>query len=234
MSRRRHEIRWKPITMTETVLQAQTGRRAGSSAARRLRADGKIPAVVYGHGMDPLSVTVDRRELRQALSGGAGMNTILDLTVDGTVYPSLIKDIQRHPVKRSVEHIDFIQVNLNEEIVVSIPIHLEGEAKDVSSNGGLVDLAMQELLVRTTPRSIPDSVTIDVSAMTMDTVIRVEDIPLPSGVLAEADADAAVVTVLTMRTPVLDAEEAAAEEAEAAAEGGEGEGGSDAADSDSE
>jgi large subunit ribosomal protein L25 len=221
--------------MTETVLQAEPGRRAGSSDARRLRADGKIPAVVYGHGMDPLSVSVDRRELRQALSGGAGMNTILDLTVDGTVYPSLIKDIQRHPVKRSVEHIDFIQVNLNEEIVVSIPIHLEGEAKDVSANGGLVDLAMQELQVRTTPRNIPDGVTIDVSAMTMDTVIRVEDIPLPSGVLAEAEPGAAVVTVLTMRTPVLDAEEAAAEEAaEAGAEGGEGEGGSDAADSDSE
>ena len=223
--------------MTETVLQAETGRRAGSSDARRLRADGKIPAVVYGHGMDPLSVSVDRRELRQALSGGAGMNTILDLTVDGTVYPSLIKDIQRHPVKRSVEHIDFIQVNLNEEIVVSIPIHLEGEAKDVSANGGLVDLAMQELQVRTTPRSIPDGVTINVSEMTMDTVIRVEDIPLPSGVTAEADPEAAVVTVLTMRTPVLDAEEAAAEEAaaEGAAEGGEGEdGGSDAAESDSE
>ena len=222
--------------MTETVLQAETGRRAGSSDARRLRADGKIPAVVYGRGMDPLSVTVDRRELRQALSGGAGMNTILDLTVDGTVYPSLIKDIQRHPVKRSVEHIDFIQVNLNEEIVVSIPIHLEGEAKDVSANGGLVDLAMQELQVRTTPRNIPDSITIEVSAMTMDTVIRVEDIPLPSGVTAEADPDAPVVTVLTMRTPVLDAEEAAAEEAaaEAAAEGGEGEGGSEAADADSE
>jgi large subunit ribosomal protein L25 len=83
--------------------------------------------------MDPISVSVDRRELRQALSGAAGMNTILDLTVDGTVYPSLIKDIQRHPVKRSVQHIDFIQVNLNEEIVVSIPIHLEGEAKDVSN-----------------------------------------------------------------------------------------------------
>ncbi len=208
--------------MTETVLQAETGRRAGSSDARRLRADGKIPAVVYGHGMDPIAVSVDRRELRQALSGAAGMNTILDLTVDGTVYPSLIKDIQRHPVKRSVQHVDFIQVNLNEEIVVSIPIHLQGEAKDVSANGGLVDLAMQELQVRTTPRNIPDGVTIDVSEMTMDTVIRVEDIPLPSGVLAEADADAPVVTVLTMRTPVLDAEEAAAEEA--AAEAGEGEG----------
>ena len=205
--------------MSETVLQAETGRRAGSSDARRLRADGKIPAVVYGHGMDPLPVSVDRRELRQALSGAAGMNTILDLTVDGTVYPSLIKDIQRHPVKRSVQHVDFIQVNLNEEIVVSIPIHLEGEAKDVSANGGLVDLAMQELQVRTTPRNIPDGVTIDVSEMTMDTVIRVEDIPLPAGVVAEAEADAPVVTVLTMRTPVLDAEEAAAEEAAAAAEG---------------
>ena len=220
--------------MSETVLQAEVGRRAGSSDARRLRADGKIPAVVYGHGMDPISVSVDRRELRQALSGAAGMNTILDLTVDGTVYPSLIKDIQRHPVKRSVQHIDFIQVNLNEEIVVSIPIHLEGEAKDVSANGGLVDLAMQELQVRTTPRNIPDSVVIDVSEMTMDTVIRVEDIPLPSGVAAEAEADAAVVTVLTMRTPVLDAEEEAAEAA--AAEGAEGEAAesADAADSDSE
>ena len=222
--------------MSETVLQAEVGRRAGSSDARRLRADGKIPAVVYGRGMDPISVSVDRRELRQALSGAAGMNTILDLTVDGTVYPSLIKDIQRHPVKRSVQHIDFIQVNLNEEIVVSIPIHLEGEAKDVSANGGLVDLSMQELQVRTTPRNIPDSVVIDVSEMTMDTVIRVEDIALPSGVAAEADADAPVVTVLTMRTPVLDAEEEAAEAA--AAEGAEGEGAegesADAADSDSE
>jgi len=213
--------------MSETILTAEAGRRTGSSDARRLRADGKIPAVVYGHGMDPLSVAVDRRELRLALSGAAGMNTILDLTVDGTVYPSLIKEIQRHPVRRSVQHIDFIQVNLNEEIVVTIPVTLEGEAKDVSAHNGLVDLAMNELPVRTTPRNIPDGVTIDVSEMTMDSVIRVEDIPLPTGVSAEAEADAPVVTVLTMRTPVLDAEEA---EREAAAEGdGEGEAGEGAA-----
>lgn len=222
--------------MTETVLQAETGRRAGSSDARRLRTEGKIPAVVYGHGMDPLPVSVDRRELRQALSGAAGMNTILDLTVDGTVYPSLIKDIQRHPVKRNVQHIDFIQVNLNEEIVVSIPIHLEGEAKEVSAHNGLVDLTMQELQVRTTPRNIPDGITIDVSDMTMDTVIRIEDLPLPSGVTAEGDPEAPVVTVLTMRTPVLDEEEAAIEAAAAeSAEGAaEGEGDAEASDSDSE
>ena len=223
--------------MSETVLTAEVGRRAGSSDARRLRTEGKIPAVVYGHGMDPISVSVDRRELRQALSGAAGMNTILDLTVDGTVYPSLIKDIQRHPVKRSVQHVDFIQVNLNEEIVVSIPITLEGEAKDVSANGGLVDLSMQELEVRTTPRNIPDGITIDVTEMTMDSVIRVEDLPLPSGVTAEADPDAPVVTVLTMRTPVLDAEEEALAEAAAEGEAGEGEAGEgsdDAAGSDGE
>jgi len=207
--------------MPETVLTAEAGRRTGSSDSRRLRAAGKIPAVVYGHGMDPLSVSVDRRELRQALSGGAGMNTILDLTVDGAVYPSIIKDIQRHPVRRSVQHIDFIQVNLNEEIVVSIPVHLEGEAKDVSQHNGLVDLAMNELEVRTTPRNIPDGVTIDITDMTMDSVIRIEDIPLPSGVVAEADPEAPVVTVLTMRTPVLDAEEAEREEALAEAESGE-------------
>ena len=222
--------------MSETVLTAETGRRSGSSDSRRLRAEGKIPAVVYGHGMDPLPVSVDRRELRQALSGAAGMNTILDLTVDGAVYPSLIKDIQRHPVRRSVQHIDFIQVNLNEEIVVAIPIHLEGEAKDVMANNGLVDLTMQELQVRTTPRNIPDGITIDVSEMTMDTVIRIEDIPLPNGVLAEGDADAPVVTVLTMRATAQDEEDEAA--AEAAAEGAEGDGtdgdGDAAADSDGE
>lgn len=225
--------------MSETVLTAEVGRRSGSSDSRRMRAEGKIPAVVYGHGMDPLSISIDRRELRQALSGAAGMNTILDLTVDGEVYATLIKDIQRHPVKRSVQHIDFIQVNLNEDIVVAIPIHLVGEAKEVSAHSGLVDLAMQELFVRTTPRNIPDGVTIDITDMTMDSVIRVEDIPLPDGVAAEADADAAVVTVLTMRTPVLDEEEAAQEAAAAEAEG-EGEGGDaeagadDAADSDGE
>jgi large subunit ribosomal protein L25 len=210
--------------MSETVLTAEVGRRAGSSDSRRLRNEGKIPAVVYGRGMDPLSISVDRRDLRQALSGAAGLNTILDLTVEGTVYPALVKDIQRHPVKRSVQHVDFIQVDLNAEIVVAIPIHLEGEAKEVSAHNGLVDLAMQELEVRTTPRNIPDGITIDITDMTMDSVIRVEDIPLPSGVVAEADPEAVVVTVLTMRTPVLDEEEAAAEAAEAEGEGAEAEG----------
>ncbi len=206
--------------MSETVLLAESGRTTGSASARRLRTEDRIPGVVYGHGMDPVSLSVGRRDLRIALSGAAGMNTILDLTVDGEVYPTLVKDIQRHPVKRNVQHIDFIQVNLNEEVTVAIPVRLVGEAKDVELEGGLVDLTMNELEVITTPRNIPDEIVIDVSDMDMDSTIRVSDIPLPAGVTAAADPEYPVVTILTMRTPVLDAEEDAL--AEAAAEAAEG------------
>ena len=206
--------------MSETVLLAESGRTTGSASARRLRTEDRIPGVVYGHGMDPVSLSVGRRDLRVALSGAAGMNTILDLTVDGEVYPTLVKDIQRHPVKRNVQHIDFIQVNLNEEVTVAIPVRLVGEAKEVELEGGLVDLTMNELEVVTTPRNIPDEIVIDVSDMDMDSTIRVSDIPLPAGVTAAADPEYPVVTILTMRTPVLDAEEDAL--AEAAAEAAEG------------
>ena len=222
--------------MSETVLNAEAGRNTGSASSRRLRRLDQIPAIVYGHGMDPLSVSVDRRELRVAVSGTAGLNTILDLTVAGDVYPSLIKDIQRHPVRRSIEHIDFIQVNLNEEITVAVPVRLEGEAKDVLQNSGLVDLAMTELEVVTTPRNIPDEFVIDVTEMTLDDVIRVADVPLPAGVIATAEEDAPVVTVLTMRI----VEETPEDEELEGEEGAEGEGSADAAeaaaegDSDSE
>ncbi|NQY57968.1 MAG: 50S ribosomal protein L25 [Ilumatobacteraceae bacterium] len=205
--------------MSETVLNANPGRATGSSTSRRLRREGRIPAVVYGHGMDPLAVDIDRRELRAALSGAAGLNTILDLTVEGAVYPSLIKDIQRHPVRRTVLHVDFIQVNLNEEVVVSIPVTIEGEAKEVLQHNGLVDLSMPEFEVRTTPRNIPEGITIDVTDMTMDTVIRVEDVELPDGVEAAGDPDSPVVTVLTMRAVVEDEPVAEGEEGEEGEEG---------------
>jgi len=211
--------------MSETVLVAETGRATGSANARRLRREDSIPAVVYGLGMDPISIAVARRDLRLALSGPAGMNTVLDLSVDGKVYPAIIKDLQRHPVRRTVQHVDFIQINLDVEITVSVPVRLEGEAKDVLQNNGLVDLTMNELEVSTSPRSIPDEIVIDVTDMTMDTVITIGDIALPAGVTATHDADQPVVTVLTMRTPVLDEEDAAAE---AEAEAAEGEGATEA------
>lgn len=219
--------------MSETVLVAESGRSTGSANARRLRREDSIPAVVYGQGMEPISISVARRDLRVALSGPAGMNTVLDLTVDGAVYPAIVKEIQRHPVRRTVQHVDFIQINLSEDITVSVPVRLEGEAKDVEQNNGFVDLVMNEMEVTTTPRTIPDEIVVDISDMTMDSVVTVGDIVLPAGVVANHDADAAVVTVVAVHTPDLDADEAEAAEGEAEAdEAAEGEG--DAAGDDAE
>src|SRR5690606_15999037 len=148
----------------------------------------------YGHGMTPLSIKIARRDLRIALSGTAGLNTVLDLTVDGTVYPAIVKDMQRHPVKRTVQHVDFQQVNLNEEIVVQMPLRLEGEAKEVLANACLVDPAVDTIEVRTTPRNIPDEFVVDVTDFTMDSVKTPADHELPDGVVATHDPDKAIVT----------------------------------------
>jgi large subunit ribosomal protein L25 len=187
-----------------TVLVAETGRPTGSANSRRMRREEHIPAVVYGQGMQPITISVVRRDLRHALSGPAGVNTVLDLTVDGKVFPAIVKELQRHPVRRTVAHVDFLQVNLNEEITISIPVRLEGEAKQVIAEGGLVDPAVDTIEVRTTPRNIPNEIVIDITDMTMDTVITLGDIQLPAGVTPVAEPDMAVVTVLITRAEELE------------------------------
>jgi large subunit ribosomal protein L25 len=162
--------------------------------------------------MAPVSLSVARRDLRVALSGPAGTNTVLALSVDGSTFNAVIKDMQRHPVRRTVSHVDFIQVNLNEEITVNVPVHLTGNAKAVLSAGGLVDPAVDTIEVRTTPANIPNEILIDISDMSTETVIRLGDIKLPSGVTATGDADMPVVTVLMSRASA----ESAAPGAEAA------------------
>jgi large subunit ribosomal protein L25 len=207
--------------MSQTKLVATTGRTAGSAASRRLRAEGRIPGVLYGHGMSPISVSVERRDLRIALSGPAGANTVLDLQVDGTSFPAVVKELQRHPVKRTVSHIDFLQINMNEEITVSIPLRLEGEAKAVIAENGLVDPAVDHIEVTTTPNNMPNEFVIDVTDMQPHEVIRLSDVPMPKGVTPTGDADMAIVTVLTLRgAETAEAEAAPAGEAEAT-EGGE-------------
>ncbi|MGA0864067.1 MAG: 50S ribosomal protein L25 [Ilumatobacteraceae bacterium] len=194
-------------------LSAKSGRATGSAASRRLRAEDQIPAVLYGHGMSPVSLSVARRDLRLALSGPAGQNTILKLEVDGTTYNAIVKELQRHPVRRTVSHIDFVQIDLSEEIVMAVPVHLAGTAKAVLSAGGLVDPAVDSIEVRTTPANIPNEILIDVSDMTPDRVIRLADISLPSGVVALGDPEMPVVTVLMSRAA---AESSTAAEGEAA------------------
>lgn len=212
--------------MSQTTLVAQPRIAQGSPAARRLRAEGHIPGVLYGRGMQPISLTVERRELRMALSGPAGVNTVLALQVDGTSYPAVVKELQRHPIKRTVSHIDFLQVNMNEEITVNVAVRLEGEAKEVAAAGGLVDSAVDTLEVSCTPNNMPGEFVIDISEMGPHDVIRLSDIPMPKGVTPLGDPDMPVVTVLV--TSAAEAEAAGAAEAgegeaaegEAAAEGG--------------
>jgi|EndMetStandDraft_8_1072994.scaffolds.fasta_scaffold472360_1 large subunit ribosomal protein L25 len=212
--------------MSQTTLTATPRKGSGTATARRLRAEGHIPGVLYGHGMEPISVTVERREFRLALSGPAGANTILDLHVGGKSYPAVVKEMQRHPIRRTVNHIDFLQVNMNEELVFHIALRLEGEAKAVAAANGLVDPAVDSIEVSCTPTNVPNEFVVDITDMQPDTVIRLSDLPMPKGVVALGDPDMAIVTVLTtaaeIEEPAAEGEEGEGEEGEGG-EGGEGE-----------
>ncbi len=200
--------------MPEITLAAETGRATGKRPAGRLRAQGKVPGVLYGHGMAPVTLAVDRRELRHVLTGSAGVNAVVQLQVDGSTHPTVVKELQRDPVRRNVTHVDFIVVRMDEEITVDVPVVLEGEPKQVLSEGGFIEHSMATLAVVTTPRDIPDHITVDISGLAVGDVVRVSDLALPSGVTAAADPDA----------PVVVAAGAAPAEPEAVAEGEEGEG----------
>ncbi len=209
--------------MSQVKLVATAGRTTGSSASRRLRAADHIPGVLYGHGMTPLTITVERRELRIALSGAAGVNTVLALEVDGNSYPAVIKELQRHPIKRTVSHIDFLQVGMHEEIIVQVPLRLEGEARAVLDQDGLVDPAVNFIEVTTTPTNMPAELVVDITAMQIGDVIRLGDLTMPAGVTPHGDPDMPVVTALLPALEIPEPEVVEAEEgeevAEAAAEG---------------
>ncbi len=196
-----------------TILQTKIGRKIGSAESRRLVATDHIPGVIYGHGMVPVKITVERRDLRVALAGPAGVNTILELQVGDTKYPAIVKELQRDPVKRVVRHIDFMQISLTELITMDIPVRLTGIAKAVLSDGGLVDATVNTIQIRATASNIPNEILIDVTAMGMQDVIRLSDVVLPNGVSTVGDPDLVVVTVLETKT------EEAAPVAAAATEG---------------
>lgn len=200
-----------PAVSNTATLSAEVGRATGSAASRRLRAEDRIPGVLYGHGMSPVSLSVARRDLRIALSGPAGHNTILTLKVGGNDYTAIVKDMQRHPVKRNVAHVDFVQINLNEEITVHVPVHLSGTAKAVLAAGGLVDAAVDSIEIRTTPANVPNEIVIDVTDLTPESVIHLRDVQLPAGVVATGDDDLLVVTVLMSRAATASSNEASAE-----------------------
>jgi large subunit ribosomal protein L25 len=214
--------------MAEITLVAEPGRATGSPESRRLRATGRIPAVVYGHGITAESVSVDARDFRAALSGDAGVNQLLSINVAGTDHLALARVLQRHPVRNTVIHIDFQVVSRTEVISADVPIILVGEAKDVERNRGVLEHTLQSLTIHARPGDIPNAIEVDITDLVIGDAVRVGDLKLPRGVTTDNDPEDPVVMAEASEVAA-EAEELEAEEAAAAAEAAEGAaGGSDA------
>lgn len=190
----------------------------GTRPVRRLRSEGKVPGVVYGLGGDPITLSVEWRDLRAALVTEQGLNAVIHLDIAGETTPTLVKDIQRHKVRRDVLHVDFIRVDLSKTVDVEVAIHLEGEAEAVNREGGVVDQVLTSLLITSKPADIPSGLTIDISGLEIGSALHVSDIALPAGVTTSVDLEATVVTA----SHGISEEELAAAEAEVAGEPEEG------------
>jgi large subunit ribosomal protein L25 len=206
--------------MPEVTLTAETGRPVGSRPSGRLRHEGKVPGVVYGHGNEPVPVTIDGRQLRTVLSTDAGLNVLLNLDLGGRSTLAITKDVQRHPVRNTVIHVDFLVVSRDEVVTTDVPLTLVGEATAVLKADGVVAHELQMLTVHSVPTKIPNNIEVDVSALTVGDAIRVGDLTLPEGVTTDVDPEAAVVIGQPPQVSAADLvteEEAAAAEGEAAA-----------------
>jgi len=222
------------------TLTAETGRPTGSRSSRRLRAEGKVPAVVYGMGSEPKAIALEWSALRAALVTDAGMNALIDLDVDGDRALTMVTDMQRHPVRRDVTHVDFILVDVNKTVHVDVPIVLEDTEGDHLA-GLVVDQQLFSLPLIAKPGSIPNEIVVSAEKLTLDDPIRVGDITLPDGVELDVDPEEAVVTASVPHVDLPEpgegeegeeaeggtaegedgAEAEAGDDAEAAAEGGE-------------
>jgi len=213
--------------MSEYKLAAENRSDAGKGAARRLRASGRVPAVLYGHGTKPQHLSVDARQFGQALRTDAGVNVLISLEVGRDQHLALAKEIQRHPVRGNLLHVDFIQVRRGEKVHVQVPVHLLGEAPG-AREGGILDQDLYQLNVEAEVTAVPEAVEADVSGLGIGEVLRVADLKAPDGAVILDDPEASVVSVVAPTVEAEpEAEEAeegeAAEGAEAAAPEGAGE-----------
>lgn len=211
------------------TLTASTGRIAGSRSSTRMRTDGLVPAVVYGLGRDSVAVSVPWPDLRRALTTEAGLNALITLDVDGQKDLAIIKDLQRHPIRRNVLHVDFLRVDPDAGVAVEVPLVLVGEAKKVEGRRGIVDQPLKTLTVTAKPADIPSQIEIDITDLDIGESITVETLTLPAGVTTDIDGGVQLVLGLATRFSIEDG----ASEGEAA-EGGEGASAEAAAEGDAE
>ena len=209
--------------MAEVRLKADRRAEAGKGSARRTRAAGRVPGVVYGRGMEPIAISVDRREFVTALLSDSGMNTLLDLEIEGDTTLALTKDLQRDPVRGTLLHADFVKIDRTVEVEVEVPVHIVGEAPG-AREGGVLEHPLFTVHVRSLPGEVPEFVDADVSALNIGDTLRVEDLASGRAYTILDDPETVVASVVT---PISEEEMASldAESAEAglAAEGATGE-----------
>jgi len=203
--------------MASAQLSATTRDNGGKGVARKLRIAGRVPAIVYGHGREPQALSIDTRELERLLDRISAESTVIDLDIGGKPARTLIREIQRHPFKRQILHVDFQELVAGEKISVSIPIVLIGVPDGVRMDGGILDQTMRELEIEVDPSNIPNHVEVDVTKLTIGSSVHVRDMTLPEGVEVLDDEDASVCVVSAPRA-VIEETPVAEGEAEAVAE----------------
>jgi len=189
----------------------------GKGAARSLRREGQVPAVIYGHGREPLSLALNARDLDKLLGHIQAESTVIEVSVGGQTAKTLIREIQRHPIKRQILHVDFQALVAGEKVTVNIPIVLNGIPEGVRLEGGVLDQTLRELEIEVDPSDIPDHAELDVTNMVIGDSLHVSDIKLPASVKILDDPETSVAVLAAPRAVI---EEAPAVEAvEGAAEG---------------
>ncbi|WP_093800500.1 50S ribosomal protein L25/general stress protein Ctc [Streptomyces sp. Wb2n-11] len=191
--------------MAEIKLAAEVRTEFGKGAARQTRRANKVPGVIYGHGADPVHVTLPGHELMMALKTS---NALLRLDVDGKSELVIPKAVQRDAIKRTITHVDLLAVKLGEKVTVEVAVHTEGE---LAPGGNLLENVLNTLSVETEATHIPESVTVSIAGLEAGATIHAKDVPLPEGTTLATDPDAIVIQVLSPQ-----AEEAPAEGAEGA------------------
>lgn len=219
--------------MDSVKLTAASRNSTGKGTARSLRRDGKVPAVIYGHGRDPLALSIEQIAVNKLLEVIGGETVLIDVAIDGGApVKAIVREVQRNPVRRAdVIHLDLYAVVATEPIVVDVPVHIVGTAEGVRNQGGVLDHHLHRLTIKCLPGDIPEHVEIDVTDLVVGQAIHVSDITVPKAEL-QHDGDVSIVSILAARveeapTVVVPAEgepevikKGKADEAEAEAEAG--------------
>jgi large subunit ribosomal protein L25 len=182
--------------MAEVTLEVSRRERTGKEVAKKLRAQGKVPAVVYGGHRDPVAIEVDRKSVSELIQKSEhGIRSVFLLKMTGTDQQrhAMIKTLDIDPISRRMIHIDFVRVVMDEMVRVTVPIHLHGVAKGVKEGGGMIDHQLREIHVECLPNAIPDTIEVDVTPLTGHDYFRIKDLTLPEGVKVLDDPERVVV-----------------------------------------